>query len=53
MKKMNENLSYNVSYDNMKKIIKNYFMQQGKNINLSISNEIDGDRFAGMVTTTF
>lgn len=49
---MNENLSYNVSYDNMKKIIKNYFMQQGRDVDLRISNEIDTDRFAGMVTTT-
>ena len=49
---MNENLSYNVSYENMKKIIKNYFMQQGREVDLRISNEIDTDRFAGMVTTT-
>lgn len=49
---MNENLSYNISYDSMKKIIANYFMQQGKNVDVRISNEIDTDRFSGMVTTS-
>ncbi|MBP5684274.1 MAG: hypothetical protein J6X02_03360 [Bacilli bacterium] len=49
---MNENIIYNVSYDDMKKIIKNYFAQQGRNVNLRISNEIDTDRFAGMVMTS-
>jgi len=48
---MNESLSYNISYDNMKKIIKNYYAQQGRNVDLRISNEIDTDRFAGMVMT--
>ena len=49
---MNENILYSVSYDDMKKIIKNYYAQQGRNIDLRISNEIDTDRFAGMVTTS-
>lgn len=48
---MNESLSYNISYDNMEKIIKNYYAQQGRNVDLRISNEIDTDRFAGMVMT--
>lgn len=49
---MNESLLYNISYDDMKKIIKSYYAQQGRNVDLRISNEIDTDRFAGMVTTS-
>ncbi len=49
---MNESLSYNISYADMKKIIKSYYAQQGRNVDLRISNEIDTDRFAGMVTTS-
>lgn len=49
---MNENILYSISYDDMKKIIKNYYAQQGRDVDLRISNEIDTDRFAGMVTTT-
>lgn len=49
---MNEKLSYNISYDNMKKLLKIYYAQQGRNVELRISNEIDTDRFNGMVTTS-
>ena len=49
---MNENILYSVSYNDMKKIIINYYAQQGRNVDLRISNEIDTDRFAGMVTTS-
>ena len=48
---MNENKLYNVSYGAMTKIIKNYYAQQGRNVDLMISNEIDTDRFAGTVMT--
>ena len=49
---MNEILSYDISYKNKKKIIKNYYAQQGRNVDLRISSEIDTDRFAGMVATS-
>lgn len=48
---MSEKKSYNVTYDNMKKLIKNHYAKQGRNVEVRISNEIDTDRFAGMVTT--
>ncbi|MEE3342884.1 MAG: hypothetical protein VZS44_02215 [Bacilli bacterium] len=49
---MKETMLYTISYDDMKKIIKDYYAQQGRNVDLRISNEIDDDRFAGMVTTS-
>lgn len=48
---MSEKKSYDVSYDKMQTIIKNYYAKQGRNVEVSISNEIDTDRFAGTVTT--
>ncbi len=48
---MSEKKSYDVSYDKMETIIKNYYAKQGRNVEVRISNEIDTDRFAGMVTT--
>lgn len=49
---MNENLNSKVSYENMKKIVKNYYLQQERNVDLRITNEIDTDRFSGTVVTT-
>jgi len=49
---MNENISYTISYDQMKEIIKNYYANQGRNVDFKISNKIDTDRFQGMVTTS-
>ena len=48
---MSEKKTYDVSYDKMKTIIRNYYAKQGRNVEVRISNEIDTDRFAGMVTT--
>ncbi len=48
---MSEKKSYDVSYDKMETIIKNYYAKQGRNVEVRISNNIDNDRFAGMVTT--
>jgi len=49
---MNDELSYNISYDDMNKIVANYYAQQGRKVSLRISNEIDNDRFSGMVTSS-
>ncbi len=49
---MNDYSSYSISYENMKKIIKNYFMQQGRNVEVRISNEVDEDRLPGTVITS-
>lgn len=49
---MNDYSSYSISYENMKKIIKNYFLQQGRNVEVRISNEVDEDRLPGTVITS-
>ena len=49
---MEETELYKISYKDMKKIIKNYYMEHGRNVNVIINNEIDSDRFAGTVVTT-
>lgn len=48
---MSDEMYFNISYDNMKKIIKNYFAKQGRLVNVSITNTIDTDRYAGTVNT--
>lgn len=48
---MEENMSYTISYADMKMIVKNYYAQQGRNVDLRFSSDIDTDRFAGMVMT--
>ncbi|MBO4601251.1 MAG: hypothetical protein J5634_03380 [Bacilli bacterium] len=50
---MNENITYNISYVNMKKIVKNYFIALGRDVSLKINNEIDSDRFAGTVVSSY
>ena len=49
---MNNSFEYNISYDSMRKIIKNYYTENGKEVTIRIHNEIDDDRFAGMIITT-
>ena len=49
---MDKYIEYNITYANMRQIVKNYFKRQGLDVNVRIYNEIDNDRFAGMVITT-
>lgn len=49
---MNSSFEYNISYDSMRKIIKNYYAENGKDVAIRIHNDIDDDRFAGMIITT-
>lgn len=49
---MNNSFEYNISYDSMRKIIKNYYAENGKEVTIRIHNDIDDDRFAGMIITT-
>lgn len=49
---MNNSFEYNISYDSMRKIIKNYYAENGKDVAIRIHNDIDDDRFAGMIITT-
>ncbi len=49
---MNDTMSFNISYDEMKKIIKKYFLEQGRCVNVKINNEIDSDRFNGSSSTS-
>lgn len=49
---MNNSFEYNINYDSMRKIIKNYYAENGKEVTIRIHNDIDDDRFAGMIITT-
>ncbi len=49
---MNDLISFNLSYGDVRKIVHNYYLEKGRNISLTISNEIDTDRFVGSVITT-
>ena len=48
---MNNNFIYNINYDNMKQIVANYFLEQGRRVVLEIDDFIDNDRFYGTVTS--
>ena len=43
---------YTISYAKMKKMVKNYYKEQGRDVELRITNEIDNDRHIGDLTTT-
>lgn len=49
---MNNIFEYKISYDSMGKILKNYYAERGKEVSIRMNNDIDDDRFPGMVITT-
>ena len=47
----NKKITINITYGEMRKLVKAYYAEQGKDVSLRINNEIDNDRFAGSVVT--
>ncbi len=48
---MNNNMEFKINYANMRSIISNYFKSQGRDVTVTISSNIDTDRFKGTVDT--
>jgi hypothetical protein len=49
---MDKNITFDISYGKMKMIVKKYYAQQGRDVELKINNVIDTDRFEGTATTS-
>ena len=47
----NKKITINITYGEMRKLVKAYYAEQGKDVSLRINNEIDNDRFTGSVVT--